>query len=211
MNGYHIILYLLLIINMCAFGQLPELAKSFIGHTQTIMALAESNKGKFLLSGSDDALAYLWNDQGKIILTMNDHLRSVNDVAFSPDDQRFVTAGSDRTFIIWNIDGTKIKTVIADKIYVKTVVYSNDGMYILSGGGDNIAKLWSADGKFVLTASEDATAKLWSLDGTLMVTFGANGKVNYTSATFSKNGNFVILSSKNNAINFWYLPKKKTQ
>ncbi len=67
-------------------------------------------------------------------------------MAFSPDNQNFITAGSDETFVIWAMDGTKIKTVKADKIYVKTVIYSNDGKYILSGGGDNIAKLWTSDG-----------------------------------------------------------------
>jgi WD40 repeat protein len=64
MKGCRVILYLLLLINRTAFGQSPELAKSFTGHTQTIMALAGSNNGEFLLSGSDDDLAYLWNDQG---------------------------------------------------------------------------------------------------------------------------------------------------
>lgn len=57
-------------------------------------------------------------------------------------------------------------------------------------------------------ASEDATAKLWKIDGTLIKTFGESNRVDYSSATFSKDGKFVVVSSKNNKIDFWNMPKK---
>ena len=67
---------------------------------------------------------------------------------------------------------------------------------------------FSPDGKNILTASEDATAKLWNIDGSLIKTFGVGGRVEYTSATFSQDGVFAIVSSKNNTTDFWLLPKK---
>jgi WD40 repeat protein len=101
-------------------GQSCVLAKSFAGHKEAILGIAQSPDGKYILSGSDDNLAFLWNENGEIIDTIDVHLKSVNDVVFSPDNDRFITAGSEGSFVIWNIHGDKITTVIADKVYVKT-------------------------------------------------------------------------------------------
>ncbi len=67
---------------------------------------------------------------------------------------------------------------------------------------------FSKNGKYILTASEDATAKLWNLDGSLIKTFGETNSVEYTSATFSRDEQYAVVSSINNAIDFWNMPKK---
>ena len=138
-----ILILTFLIINLVN-AQSCVIAKSFAGHKEAILGISQSPDGKYILSGSDDNLAFLWNENGKIIDTIDVHLKSVNDVVFSPDSKRFITGGSEGTFVIWNLDGTEVKTVNADKVYVKTIVYSNDGKFILSGGGDNTAKLWTS-------------------------------------------------------------------
>ena len=82
-------------------------------------------------------------------------------------------------------------------------------MITFKGHSDEINQAeFSSDGQYILTASEDATAKLWNVDGSLIKTFGESDRVDYTSATFSQDGLFAIVSSKNNTIDFWLLPKK---
>jgi WD40 repeat protein len=83
--------------------------KNFTGHKEPILGIAQSPDGKYILSGSDDNLAFLWNENGVIIDTIAVHEKSVNDVAFAPDNSRFITAGGEGSFVIWNINGTKIK------------------------------------------------------------------------------------------------------
>jgi WD40 repeat protein len=142
-----LLLALIFLFTNLASAQTSVLAKSYVGHKEAILGIAQSPNGKYLLSGSDDNLAFLWDEDGKIIDTIDVYLKSVNDVVFAPDSKRFITGGSEGDFVIWNIDGTKVATVNADKVYVKTIVYSSDGKYILSGGGDNTAKLWTSEGK----------------------------------------------------------------
>jgi WD40 repeat protein len=63
---------------------LVQLLKSFTGHKEAILELLNSN-GKYILSGSDDNLAFLWNEYGKIINTISVRLK-VNDGFFLPDE-----------------------------------------------------------------------------------------------------------------------------
>lgn len=108
--------------------------------------------------------------------------------SFSPDGERILTASFDRTAALWNLNGELLATY--------------------SGHSDEINQAeFSSNGQYILTAGEDATAKLWSLNGSLIKSFGENDQVDYTSATFSMDGNFAIVSSKSHAIDFWYLPE----
>jgi WD40 repeat protein len=74
--------------------------------------------------GSDDNLAFLWNEYGKIINTISVHTWRKCKCSFHQTINVLLQGGSEGTFVIWNIDGTEVKTVTADKVYVKTVVYS---------------------------------------------------------------------------------------
>ena len=129
MKQFFLLITLIILTHSLVKSQPGEPAKSFSGHKEPILGIAQSANGKYILSGSDDNLGFLWNENGEIIDTIDVHLKSVNDVAFSPDNNRFITAGSEGSFVIWNIDGTKVATVPADKVYVKTITYSNDGKF----------------------------------------------------------------------------------
>ena len=210
-------------------AQSGVLAKSYEGHKEAILGIAQSPDGKYLLSGSDDNLAFLWNNEGKIIDTIDVHIKSVNDVIFSPDSKRFITGGSEGDFVIWNIDGTKVATIIADKVYVKTIVYSSDGKFILSGGGDNTAKLWTPDGKLIRTykghnctiyqasfspdnnsivlASCDNTASVWNIQGKRMLTLKKHIS-GVSAASFSPNGENILTASFDKTAVIWNLRGK---
>lgn len=92
----------------------------------------------------------------------------------------------------------KIKIILLFTIFI---------IFVVKGHTDEINQAeFSINGQYILTAGEDATAKLWKIDGSLIKSFGENNKVEYTSAPFSKDGKFAIVSSKNTEIDFWYLP-----
>ena len=69
-----LILTLTFLINTLVNAQSCVIAKSFTGHKEAILGIDQSPNGKYILSGSDDNLAFLWNEYGKIIDTINVHL-----------------------------------------------------------------------------------------------------------------------------------------
>ena len=143
------------------------------------------------------------------------HKRAVNDVEFSPDGARILTASSDKTAGLWDIHG-KLLATLPHQGVVYSARFSPQGSEILTHSRENSARLWdlqgnclasfqhedivssarfSSDGRSVLTASEDFTAKLWSLQGTPKVTFtGHTDMINF--ALFSPGGRKILTASR---------------
>jgi WD40 repeat protein len=67
--------------------------------------VAFSPDGKYVLTGSADRTAKLWDvSTGKEIRTFSGHSDTIFAVAFSPDGQYIVTAADDKTARIWDVD-----------------------------------------------------------------------------------------------------------
>ena len=74
------------------------------GHSGEVLDLAFSPDGNYLLSGSADGTAILWDVKDwKQVRVLTGHLGDITSVAFSPDSKSIVTGGSDKTIRIWNI------------------------------------------------------------------------------------------------------------
>ena len=116
--------------------------------------------------------------------SINDyHSRCTSAASYSPDGKSILTGSFDKNAPLWNLNGELLTTF---KGHLDEI---------------NQAELLT-NGQHILTASEDVTAKLWNIDGSLIKTFGESGRVEYTSATFSQDGLFAIVSSKNYTIDF---------
>ena len=111
--------------------------RSFIGHNYSVVSVAFSADGRFVLSGSSDNTMKLWEvATGKELRTFVGHTATVRSVAISPDD-RFALSGSR------DVDGLKLWDVATGKELhrfgvafgeVKSVALSRDGRFALSGG-----------------------------------------------------------------------------
>jgi hypothetical protein len=80
-------------------------------------------------------------------------VRGRQDVTFSPDGKRLVTAGDDYTARVWDVgSGRVLCTLRGHKGRVESVSFSPDGKHVATGSEDKTAKLWDADsGKELLT------------------------------------------------------------
>uniref|UniRef100_A0A8C9R3Z5 WD repeat domain 1 n=1 Tax=Scleropages formosus TaxID=113540 RepID=A0A8C9R3Z5_SCLFO len=95
------------------------------------------------------------NGKSVVIRNIDDHGRFVNCVRFSPDGNRFATAGADgQIFLYDGKTGEKIVALGGAKAH-------DGGVYALS---------WSPDSSHLISASGDKTVKLWDVAGNVAVT-----------------------------------------
>ena len=152
------------------------------------------------------------------------HQDIVENVAFSPDGARLLTASRDKTAKLWDAASGKLLASFDHQGRVLQGVFSPDGTRILTASADMTAKLWDAasgkllasfghqgrvlraafspDGARILTASADHSAKLWeAASGKLIASFDHQGEVN--DAAFSPDGARILTASKDKTAKLW--------
>jgi WD40 repeat protein len=157
-----------------ASGQLVALLN---GHTNVVAALAFSPDSRFLVSGSTDKNAILWDLDSKakaLDSILSGHTDDIYAVAFTPDSQRVVTASGDHTLRLWQVsDGKRLATLTGhtDKVY-SVAISPQDGT-IASGSKDYTIRLWNGQtGSFLKTlANQDASVSSLSFspDGRYLI------------------------------------------
>lgn len=155
-------------------------------HQKTVRSVVFSSDGSFILTGSEDKTAILWDLQGKIWQTLKGHQGVIRSVALSPDGRYALTGSDDNTARLWNLRTGSAEQILAHTDPVGAVAFSADGKYILTACHDHVARLWDYEGeviqnfyhesiirsatfapnsKLILTASMDGTAAIWNLQG----------------------------------------------
>ena len=109
---------------------------NFVGHTDEVNALAYSLNNKYLISGSSDKTAIIWNLQnGKIVQTLKGHTWKVTHVAFSIDSKFAITGSTDGTVKMWDVEtGNLIASYEAGVNSINAMALSPDITHIASAG-----------------------------------------------------------------------------
>jgi len=204
------------------YPKLPE--RTFLGHLNEVWPVSFSPKGKYILTGSRDKTAKLWNINGKLIRTLDKHKGDIWAVSFSLDGKYMLTGSSDNTAILWDIDGNEKQTFSGHTDDVYSVAFSPDMKNVLTASKDKTAKLWDFDGnnvktysthsrdvniarffpngKQILTGSNDKTVKLWDINGTEIKTL-SNHQGSVYSADFSQDGKYILTGSADKTAILW--------
>lgn len=113
-----------------------KLRKVYKGHSDEITSLAVSADGKYLVTGSWDKTARLWNIKtGAAIQTFQGHSDIVSSVAITSDNNYVITGSHDGTIKLWDMNtGKEVASLISvgEKDYI---VATPDGYCTSSRGG----------------------------------------------------------------------------
>ena len=138
------------------------------GHAGSVCSVAWSPDGKYVLTGSGDTTAILWDaNTGLMIRKLEGHPKRVHSVAFFPDGKRCLTeslAGAK----IWDVHSGECLQTLEAMECVASVAFSPDGKRCLTGSYDNTAKIWDVvSGEclhtFRLPRENPGESLLWNL------------------------------------------------
>ena len=149
-----------------------------------VLAVAFSPDDAFILTGSEDATARLWEIRSGVERHRWGHREQINDVTFSPDGKLAVTASDDKKARIWEVDsGREISgSPLIHSHELSKVRFSPEGRW-LATMADNNVRVWyfedqrqfpavmgarrvqsgvlSPDGKWVVTGTADGQVAMW--------------------------------------------------
>ncbi|MCB0531348.1 MAG: caspase family protein [Lewinellaceae bacterium] len=181
------------------------------GHSRAVSTFDYSPDSLYLLTGSADKTARLWDRARNEIVVYRGHSGAIEEVAFAGGGQRVLTRSSDGTVKLWTLEGREI--VSLDK--VNDMAVTSDGRFFLTSGNSFNSTLRDLEGKPVgaplqhpsvvtkvavsgngdrfLTYGLDNTAILWDGNGHQIVSLEI-GRVLRSDQQFhfSKDGNYIF-------------------
>lgn len=112
-------------------------------HDLGVFALQYTHNGDWLLSGDQVGGIKYWQPNFNNVNIINGHSDGIRDIAFLPNDAKFLTASDDSTMKIWSFsNGREERTLAGHHWDVKSADWHPSLGLIVSGSKDNLVKLW---------------------------------------------------------------------
>ena len=170
-------------------------------HTKTVMCVRWSKDGKFLASGGDDKLIFIWklygNDAGalndtqnienwRVFKVLSGHKGDISDIAWSYDNRMIASSSLDGAIMIWDASpsnfGKQIKELNGHSGLIKGVAWDPRGQYIASQSDDKSVIFWRVSD--------------WKIDGCSKEPFkGAAGTSFFHRLSWSPSGEHIIATN----------------
>ncbi|KAF9905509.1 hypothetical protein EC991_001618 [Linnemannia zychae] len=200
------------------------------GHKNSVTSLAFSYDSRFLVSGSYDKTAIIWNlqnrERGHIL---SGHTEAVNAVAYSPSGVHIATGSDDKSVMVWSARTGRVFHILSGHSEaIKSLFYSPDckQIQLASGSEDSAIKLWrardglfdrdlrgnssaiesvsySSNGKLLVSGSRDGTVRIWDVSSGQTIRELTGHRNAVTAAAFSPNNLRIATGSWDMTVKIW--------
>ena len=194
-----------------------QLVHTFDRHTDWVRSIAFSPDAKFLASGGDDSMVYLWSVvEHSLIQSFSCRTGYIYSIAFSPDGHALASAGDRNLVELWSTESGKLlQTLQAHTDCVNSIAFMPTGQILASASGDKSLKLWlvsdgqlihnltdkgggvnmvafAPDSQTIATASAGNTVRIWSAASRKLIhCFEGISSI----LAFSRNSEFIATGS----------------
>lgn len=141
-----------------------ELLATLTEHTKSVMCVRWSKNGKYLASGGDDRIIFVWtlmdNSQAqtvfgektknienwKVVKALRGHKGDIADLCWSHDDRWLASCSLEGTVVVWDMSPTSFGRLARElkghKGCVKGICFDPFSQYLSSQGEDNSVIFW---------------------------------------------------------------------
>src|SRR5262249_24302413 len=110
-----------------------------------VVAASFSPDGQSVVSGTSGGFVSLWDARRAVELIPTLQLSNgISGVAFSPDGQRFLTAGAEKARVWSALTGEAVTPWLVHSKSIVHAAFSPDGRRVDTGGLDSLAQVWDA-------------------------------------------------------------------
>lgn len=119
---------------------------TFLGHKDSVLAVAFSPDGRRMATGSADSMVKVWDSATAVELqTLRGHALFVNGVLFHRDGKRLASGGEDGAVKLWDLEkGVELRTYRGHSSAVSSLAFTRDGAHLISSSYDTTVKVWDA-------------------------------------------------------------------
>jgi len=176
---------------------------SYQGHVDTILCVAASQDGKFVVTGGKDRRIIVWSAETlKCLRVFSQHRDAVTGLAFRRGTNQLYSSSKDRTIKIWSLD---------ELAYIETLFGHQDEVV-------DVAAL--AQERCISVGARDRTARLWKVvEETQLVFRGGGGEKKSSKHNKTQEGSIdrvamideemFVTGSDNGSLSLWAIHKKK--
>src|SRR5262249_28844919 len=121
-----------------------------LGGHENLVSATWSRDGASIATASRDGILRVFcinNLETSAPTFLRGHENTIYRGAFSPDNQRIVTASMHKTARVWNADGSGLPIVLrGHEGPINTAEFSPDNQHIVTASDDKTVRVWNADG-----------------------------------------------------------------
>jgi WD40 repeat protein/serine/threonine protein kinase len=164
------------------------LARELRGHTQDIELVAVTSDGAYVITGSDDSTARMWNLADGTSIELAGHDGPIEAMALSDNGTYLATAGTDGDVRLWEIPSGKGRVLPGHRNTVRGIAFSPDNTRLASAGEDGKLFVWdvrTATGRELVQHTAGLRPVAW-FDDTTLIVGGYDGKLGRYNALTGK-------------------------